>query len=237
MTDITSFSGEYRWLSNFWPCKLPKMYGITPPTAEHAYQASKTGDEWYAKEILCAPTAGAAKQLGKGAKLQEGWDGMKLDVMVQIIRYKFDHHNPELRTKLLMTGDWQLIEGNTWGDEFWGQVYRDGAWFGHNHLGKILMGVRAEIRQQYGTAFDVEAPASGKRGLHTPVFRTGQPAITRSGERITIVSEKRDPGGWYDCVEGSDGIWRYDRYGDVGRCTGQNDPNCPHDLIYGALGS
>lgn len=146
MSDILSFHNEHRWLSNFWPCVLPPMYGITPPTVEHAYQASKTDDVEHAKEILSTVTAGAAKRLGKGITLRPKWDEMKLDVMVQLIRYKFDKNNPELRQQLLDTGDRQIYEGNRWGDVFWGRVERaPGVYQGENHLGKILMGIRKEI--------------------------------------------------------------------------------------------
>lgn len=151
MTPITSFSGEYRWLSNFWPCHLPPMYGIVPPTAEHAYQAQKSSEEWYAIEILRAPTAGVAKRLGKGAKLQADWDDLKIDVMRQILGYKFDNHNPELQAKLLATGDVEIIEGNTWGDVTWGCVMTKAGWVGENNLGKLLMEIRKELRGAHPT--------------------------------------------------------------------------------------
>ena len=43
----------------------------------------------------------------------------------------------------MATRDRVLIEGNDWGDTFWGMT--DGE--GENHLGKILMRVRAELRE------------------------------------------------------------------------------------------
>ena len=61
--------------------------------------------------------------------------------MEEIVRAKFGQ-NPVLADKLLATGDTLLIEGNTWGDKFWGVDTRVGQ--GENHLGKILMKVRAE---------------------------------------------------------------------------------------------
>lgn len=41
----------------------------------------------------------------------------------------------------LATGDAILIEGNTWGDRFWGVC--EG--FGQNHLGHVLMRVRVQL--------------------------------------------------------------------------------------------
>ncbi len=52
--------------------------------------------------------------------------------------------NPDLLSKLLATGDAELIEGNTWGDRVWGVDLYRGA--GENHLGKILMRIRDELR-------------------------------------------------------------------------------------------
>jgi predicted NAD-dependent protein-ADP-ribosyltransferase YbiA (DUF1768 family) len=60
--------------------------------------------------------------------------------MRDLLRQKFAH--PELRRLLLATGDAELVEGNTWGDRFWGVC----AGRGQNHLGRLLMAIRAEIR-------------------------------------------------------------------------------------------
>jgi predicted NAD-dependent protein-ADP-ribosyltransferase YbiA (DUF1768 family) len=51
-----------------------------------------------------------------------------------------------LREMLLGTGDLEIIEGNSWGDKFWGMVLENGQWVGRNELGKLLMSVRAKIR-------------------------------------------------------------------------------------------
>lgn len=44
----------------------------------------------------------------------------------------------------MATDDAELVEGNTWGDRYWGVV--DGV--GENRLGKLLMERRAELRAQ-----------------------------------------------------------------------------------------
>jgi hypothetical protein len=62
--------------------------------------------------------------------------------MTEIIRLKFQ--NPGLKAKLLATGNQELIEGNTWGDCYWGVCEGNG----QNHLGKILMQVREELLQR-----------------------------------------------------------------------------------------
>lgn len=43
---------------------------------------------------------------------------------------------------LLATGNCHLVEGNNWGDYFWGSVNGHG----ENHLGRILMDIRAKLQ-------------------------------------------------------------------------------------------
>jgi ribA/ribD-fused uncharacterized protein len=97
--------------------------------------------------IRAAPTAGIAKVYGRTVeKIRDGWDGYKVAFMREIVRAKFNQH-PELMEKLLATGDDVLVEGNDWGDRFWGKVKREnGLWMGENWLGKILMEVREEAK-------------------------------------------------------------------------------------------
>lgn len=52
-----------------------------------------------------------------------------------------------LKKKLLETGDAELIEGNYWHDNTWGQCYcpRCKNKIGENHLGKLLMKIRESL--------------------------------------------------------------------------------------------
>lgn len=136
---ISEFQGENRWLSNFWPAKI-ELWELKFPSAENAYQAAKClYEEDMAQFESCS--AGVAKIKGRNVKMIPGWDGLKLGLMEEIVRQKFSDKNPELKAKLLLTGDQELVEGNQWGDRYWG-VCRG---VGQNHLGKILMKVRKEI--------------------------------------------------------------------------------------------
>jgi ribA/ribD-fused uncharacterized protein len=137
---IADFQGEYRFLSNFAPATV-EFEGITYPTAEHAYQSAKTLDMSERKRIAALATPGESKTAGRALKLRDDWEQVKFDVMERVVRDKFTR-NAELCAKLLDTGDAQLEEGNTWGDRIWG-VYQGQ---GENHLGKILMKVRDELR-------------------------------------------------------------------------------------------
>ncbi|HKQ50267.1 MAG TPA: NADAR family protein [Phycisphaerae bacterium] len=139
---ISSFFGEYRFLSNFWPAVV-EYENITFSSVEHAYQAAKTLDMAERRRIAAIVEPGDAKRAGRALRLRPDWEQVKIGVMEDCVRYKFTHH-ADLREKLLATGDAELIEGNTWGDRFWGVC--DGQ--GENHLGKILMKVRAELRAE-----------------------------------------------------------------------------------------
>lgn len=136
---ISKFSGKYRFLSNFHPAST-EYDGVLYPTSEHAYQAAKTLDHDLRVKILTCGSSGRAKSLGRYLELRPDWDDIKIEVMASILYDKFTR-NPELRQMLVDTGDEELIEGNTWGDQFWGV---DGT--GHNWLGKLLMRLRNHLR-------------------------------------------------------------------------------------------
>ena len=114
---ISSFTGKNRFLSNFWPCKV-RFGGEEYPSVEHAYQAAKTNDKFIRKVIQETSTPGKAKRLGRKLKVVEDFDEIKTAVMILLLFEKFE--DPELREKLSATGNEELIEGNTWGDTYWG---------------------------------------------------------------------------------------------------------------------
>ena len=64
--------------------------------------------------------------------------------MEEIVAAKFTQH-PDLAEKLLETGSMILIEGNDWGDTYWGAATSTEQ--GENHLGKILMKIRGKLRE------------------------------------------------------------------------------------------
>lgn len=143
---IKEFQGEFRFLSNFW--MEPLYFNRTEyKSAEHAYQSMKTLNHVEQRRIMAAIAPGEAKRLGRTVKIRGDWEEKKLRIMERIVRAKFRTNS--LRKKLIATGDQELIEGNNWGDTFWG-VCRGR---GENHLGKILMKVREELleKQREGT--------------------------------------------------------------------------------------
>jgi ribA/ribD-fused uncharacterized protein len=110
---IAGFSGDFRFLSNFWPAPI-EVEGITFPTVEHAYQAAKVLRRGERVRIAALPTPGAAKREGDKLEVRPGWDSMKQQVMERLVRLKFESH-ADLRAKLLATGACYLEEANTWG--------------------------------------------------------------------------------------------------------------------------
>ena len=130
---------EHRFLSNFYPCTITFM-DITYPSVEHAFQASKTLDMEIREKIAKAPTPGKAKKMGRKVKLRFDWEDVKEVFMFLLLQKKFAI--PKLQRKLLATGDAELVEGNNWGDTYWGVCKG----IGKNRLGELLMRVRQEIK-------------------------------------------------------------------------------------------
>lgn len=150
---------EYPFLSNFSPHRV-WFDGILWPTAEHAYQAEKTSSSFEKQKILECKTPGTAKRMGRMISLREereNWDSIKLQTMFAIVKAKFEQ-NPEITKKLTELRDFWLIEGNNWGDKFWGCVKVDGEWVGENHLGIILMDIRDEFNSSVGWRDKKEKP-------------------------------------------------------------------------------
>lgn len=79
------------------------------------------------------------------ACVRANWDGIKLDVMRDIIKLKYDQHE-FVRDKLKESGDAEIIETSPWGS-FWGYGPDQQ---GQNWLGKLWMKLRSnEQERQY----------------------------------------------------------------------------------------
>lgn len=141
MDKTPSFRNEYFFLSNFYPC-LVRLDGITYPSSEHAYVAMKSINHNERIRISKMKKPGDAKKYGRTLKRPD-WDEIKLDIMYKILLCKFTQ-NEDLKEKLLSTGDLEIVERNNWNDTFYGVC--DGK--GENHLGKLLMKVREELKNE-----------------------------------------------------------------------------------------
>ena len=141
---ISQFKGEYHWLSNYAYFERPLCgEGISYPTNEHFFVVMKSKHVSFRKRVEKHSTKGL-KYLGRQVELRSDWPQIKNDVMEFGLRWKFSKSNPTLRQKLIDTGSVIIQEGNYWNDLYWGVCLKTGK--GQNHLGKLIMKIREEIR-------------------------------------------------------------------------------------------
>ncbi|MEM9771678.1 MAG: NADAR family protein [Cyanobacteria bacterium P01_D01_bin.73] len=137
----------YGCFSNFSPHRV-YLQGYSWPTSEHFYQAQKfvnSDDEALVSIIRQASTPTEAAAIGRDPQnhVREDWEQVKQRVMREAVMDKFQRHRP-IREVLLETGDERLIEDSPV-DYYWGCGAKGD---GQNHLGRILMAVRMELRQR-----------------------------------------------------------------------------------------
>lgn len=142
MEDVVSFRGVHKFLSNFYPAQI-SFDGYIYRSVEYAYQAAKTTDKKERHTVRFAATPGVAKSIGKRLTLRPDWEDVKLSIMYHLLKQKFNE--PTLKALLLRTRSRVLIEGNTWGDTYWGQCPIGN---GDNNLGLLLMDIRKELRNE-----------------------------------------------------------------------------------------
>ena len=137
---IFGFFGEYRYLSNFEPCRVDIGDGIIYHSSEAAFMAQKT-DNMDHRRHLATLSPAKAKAFGQTVDLRKDWDQYRVEAMTNAVTAKFTQ-NPELAKKLLETDNKYLEETNNWGDRFWGV---EGG-VGKNMLGHVLMEVRRSLQ-------------------------------------------------------------------------------------------
>lgn len=164
---IPEFRGEYYFLSNYF--YAPFIWrGIEFKWAEQAFAYAKTffaiddkprnyqgefvtEEEYFQGHILNAESPGDAKKLGRQCKINVAeWDKYKVMYMREIVHAKFRTGQGNLVGQLINTGSMMLVEGNDWGDNFWGRTLdkTTGKRVGFNTLGVILMEERGFWRSQ-----------------------------------------------------------------------------------------
>ena len=134
---INSFRGDYFFLSNFYESPL-LFEGKFYLNSEAAFQAQKTIDKGI-RDKFSKLSAKEAKSLGRNVQLRRDWEDIKDLVMYNILKEKFN--NEFLGRALVATEPFDLIEGNTWGDTYWGMCNGKG----RNQLGITLMQIRKEL--------------------------------------------------------------------------------------------
>lgn len=158
---IDEFKGRYRFLSNFYPTPIDtgrRVYasiehyfqamkswpGVIIEIKENGQIANKTVRQWVSE----APTPGEAKRRGRKINLRSDWEDIKIPIMKWGLQRKFTQET--LAKNLLETHNKILIEGNWWHDNFWGECKCNKCknTLGENVLGKLLMEVRNELKQE-----------------------------------------------------------------------------------------
>jgi len=142
---ITQFRNGYRFLSNFEICKI-HFHGYDFSSSEQLYQFFKTKDRDEKEIFSRLLTPADAKKYGNDIKLREDWEKIKDKIMFFVLILKFTQ-NPDLLYKLVNTGDCELVEGNYWHDNYWGDCECDKCKDieGQNKLGKMLMRLRKSL--------------------------------------------------------------------------------------------
>ncbi len=135
--------GPHGFLSNYfrWPFVLE---GRRWENVEHFYQAAKfSHDPRLTEAIYRHSHPDAAKSFGRAhaSDCRPDWESVKLPVMRKAVWAKFGQ-SAFLTRELLSTGGSSLIEDSPF-DSFWGPGPTG---TGENHLGRLLMELRAELR-------------------------------------------------------------------------------------------
>jgi ribA/ribD-fused uncharacterized protein len=135
---IHGFVLEYRWLSNFHPCRVA-YEGLVYRSSEAAYQSAKFPPA--ERAVFTDLDPDAAKKLAHAKFVEDAaWTARKDRVMREVVWAKFSQ-NPDLGARLVGTGEKDLEETNSWGDSYWGVFQGKGT----DVLGKILMETRARL--------------------------------------------------------------------------------------------
>ncbi|MEK7484390.1 MAG: NADAR family protein [Planctomycetota bacterium] len=134
----------YGCFSNF--SKHPILIeGVQWPTSEHYFQAMKFPTEPDRQERIRQDSSPSkAKKIAwePSSKMRPDWDTYRDEVMLKVIREKFQQH-PNLK-KILLSTEKEILVEHTKKDSYWGDG-GDGS--GKNKLGQTLMQVREELRK------------------------------------------------------------------------------------------
>ena len=154
MSDILTFTTtENRWLSNMTYVDIEHQ-GIIYPSTENFYQAIKYDKDDFCEEVdylitvrkyLATVKPHEAKKFSRKYQMTNSkFEDNKLKIMLYVQRKKYSQE--PFRSNLLGTGDCHIEEGNYWKDLYWGVDLKTRK--GENNLGKIIMQVREEIKQE-----------------------------------------------------------------------------------------
>lgn len=143
--DIANYQIEVFPLDNFSPFGLI-MKDLYFPTSEHAFQYLKFIDtnKEIAEEIRMALSPDDARRIAHENKkyCPTNWTELKYDKMEEVLRLKVKQ-NPKVKERLLNTHDLIITECCVDQDTDWGIGNNNQ---GENHLGKIWMNIRNNLK-------------------------------------------------------------------------------------------
>ena len=142
---IGFYPREFYPLDNFSSFKV-EWNGYMYASLEEAYQAASFmgSDEELVEKVKHSHSADEAQRIAYANrdKQRSDWNQVKLSIMEELLRLKIEQ-NPYVKKKLLQTMDYTIVEDSP-KDAYWGWgPNRDG----ENHLGKLWMMLRDEIRE------------------------------------------------------------------------------------------
>lgn len=140
---IYLFKNEHKWLSNFEPCEI-ELHGNIYQSVESAYQSEKSNNENW-KRFCLNNSSRDVKIASKKIKIRKNWNDVKLRIMENLLKQKFSKE--PFKTLLLETGDENIVEGVYWNDLFWGVDLTRSPNIGENHLGRLIMKIRDNLKE------------------------------------------------------------------------------------------
>lgn len=120
--------------------------GESYPSVENFFQAMKVLDPFERHRFtLLKPTE--AKAYGKTVEVRKDWEDVKDEIMKKGLEIKFSRR--EYHSRLMGTGDDELIHWNTWHDNHYGICYCNRCnGEGDNLLGKMIMDIRSKYKYE-----------------------------------------------------------------------------------------
>nr|XP_022316717.1 uncharacterized protein LOC111120284 [Crassostrea virginica] len=154
--NIIVFSGKDDIQSNFYPCNI-KTFGISHPSAEHAFQYSKamrSSDTITASVIQKANSALDAKRIASKITTPDEWLLHQDDIMKQILESKFEQVPDFKEFELRCNDKTKFLEAAY--DDYWGSGLDErgthntatNALPGINVMGNILTSIARSKREE-----------------------------------------------------------------------------------------
>ena len=174
-----------RWggLSNFGAYRL-EVNGVAIPTSEALYQACRFPAEPELQRLVIAqPNPMAAKMEANAAsyRTRADWFGINVRLMRWVLRVKLACNYESFGQLLDSAGEMPIVEHSR-RDVFWGARYEGSELVGVNALGRLLMELREQLRED-------------ERGALRRVSPPDIPEFLLYGEPIGIVTRERSENG------------------------------------------